>query len=168
MEALGIEPIYLLAQIVNFAIIFFLLRKFLYKPVLNMLDKRKAEVAESVDRAYRMEKEEEKLKEKQEKLLVDARKEAKSIVEEAKKQLEKQKKELAAKAHDQASEIIAKARQQAEQLIKENESIMRKQAVELASAMVVKLVPQVLSSDDHRKLIATHLKNLEKSVKTVN
>lgn len=168
MEALGIEPIYLLAQIVNFAIIFFLLRKFLYKPVLNMLDKRKAEVAESVDRVGRMEKEEEKLKEKHEKLLADARKEAKSIIEEAKKQLEKQKKELAAKAHDQSSEIIAKARQQAEQLLKENESVMRKQAVELASAMVVKLVPQVLSSDDHRKLIATHLKNLEKSVKTVN
>lgn len=168
MEALGIEPIYLIAQIINFAIIFFLLRKFLYKPVLNMLDKRKAEVAESVDRATRMEKEEEKLKEKHEKILVDARKEAKSIVDEAKKQLEKQKKELAAKAHDQASEIIAKARQQAEQLLKENESVMRKQAVELASAMVVKLVPQVLSSDDHRKLIATHLKNLEKSVKTVN
>jgi F-type H+-transporting ATPase subunit b len=168
MEALGIEPIYLLAQLVNFAIIFFLLRKFLYKPVLNMLDKRKAEVAESIDRASRMEREEEKLKEKHEKLLTDAKKEARSIVDEAKKQLEKQKKDIVAKAHEQATEVLAKAKVQAEQLLKENEATMRKQAVELASAMVVKLVPQVLSSDDHRKLIATHLKDLEKSVKTVN
>lgn len=168
MEALGIEPLYLLAQIVNFAIIFFLLRKFLYKPVLTMLDKRKAEVTESIDRAARMEKEEEKMKEKQEKVLMDARKEAKSILDEAKKQLDKQKKDIVAKAHEQASEVLAKAKIQAEQVAKENEATMRRQAVELASAMVAKLVPQVLSSDDHRKLIATHLKNLEKSVKTVN
>lgn len=168
MEALGIEPLYLIAQLVNFAVVFFLLRKFLYKPVLTMLDKRKAEVADSIDRANRMKTEEEKLKEKHEKLIADAKKEARSIIDEAKKQLEKQKKELVAKAHEQSADILAKAKTQAEQLMKENEGTMRKQAVELASAMVVKIVPQVMSSDDHRKLIATHLKDLEKSIKTVN
>ena len=41
MEKLGIEPQLLLAQLVNFGIIIFVLSKFLYKPILDMLEKRK-------------------------------------------------------------------------------------------------------------------------------
>lgn len=165
MEALGIEPFYLLAQIVNFAIIFWVLRKFLYKPVLTFLDKRKDEIAQSIDSAKKMEQEEAKMQEKQEKLVSDAKKEARSIMDEAKKQLEKQKKEVLAKAHEEASEIIAKAKKQAEQELKQNNETIQKMAVELAQSMVVKLVPSVLSDSDHHKLIATHLKDIQKQVK---
>lgn len=168
MEALGIEPVYLFAQVVNFAIIFFLLRKFLYKPVITMLDKRKKEIEEGLDLAKKMETEEQRLKEKEAKLVSEAKKEAKAIVDEAKKQLEAQKKEILGKTHEQAAEILAKAKKQAEQTLKENEETMRRTAVQLASAMVVRLVPQVLSGDDHHKLIANHLKDIEKQIKTVN
>lgn len=168
MKELGIQPILLIAQIVNFLIIFYLLKRFLFKPILTMLDKRKHEINENLERADRMAKEEEKIKEKQENMLVEAKKEAKTIIEQAKKQQDVLKKETIAKAHEEAQEIIAKARVQAEKNAKDQEEQMRKHAVELASAMVTKLVPEILSSDDHRKLIQTHLKDLEKRVKTIN
>lgn len=46
MEQLGIEPQLLLAQLVNFLIILFVLSKLLYKPILGMIEKRKKEIAE--------------------------------------------------------------------------------------------------------------------------
>jgi F-type H+-transporting ATPase subunit b len=168
MKELGIQPILLIAQIVNFLIIFYLLKRFLFKPILTMLDKRKLEITENLERADGIAKEEEKIKEKQEKMLADAKREAKTIIEQAKKQQDVLKKEAMVKAHEEAQEIIAKSKAQAEKNTKDQEEQMRKQAVELASAMVTKLVPEILSSDDHKKLIEAHLKDLEKRVQIIN
>ena len=85
MEQLGIEPKLLLAQIVNFLIIVFVLSKVLYKPVLSMLEKRRKEIAEGLAISDRMRLEEEKFQEKKAARLEVARKEAKTIIEEAKK-----------------------------------------------------------------------------------
>ncbi len=47
----GLNPILLAAQIVNFLIIFFILKKFLYKPVLNVLNKRQVTIKEGLKQA---------------------------------------------------------------------------------------------------------------------
>jgi F-type H+-transporting ATPase subunit b len=65
MDKLGIDPKLLLAQLVNFTIIMLLLKKFLYKPILDMLEKRKKEIAEGVALTAKMREEEEKLKGKE-------------------------------------------------------------------------------------------------------
>ena len=37
----GVKPVLLAAQAVNFFILLFILKRFLYKPILGMLEKRK-------------------------------------------------------------------------------------------------------------------------------
>ena len=49
IEALGLNAGYLLAQIVNFGIIFFALRALLWKPILNMLDTRTAKIEKGLE-----------------------------------------------------------------------------------------------------------------------
>lgn len=44
LKEFGVDPILLVAQIVNFLIILFVLKKFLYKPVLDMIRKRQEEI----------------------------------------------------------------------------------------------------------------------------
>lgn len=168
MEALGIEPILLIGQIINFVVLFLILRKFLYKPVLSLLKKRKQEIEESLTRARRIEEEESKMKEKQEKLVSDAKKEVRLLLEEAKKQAKEQETRIVEVARKEAQEILAKAKSQAQQQLKEAEGEMKKQAVELAGTMVAKLIPTILSEDNQRKLIASHLKELEKMAKIVH
>ena len=51
LSSLGINGPYLLAQIVNFFVLLFLLRLFLYKPVTNMLESRKQRIAEGLQAA---------------------------------------------------------------------------------------------------------------------
>lgn len=168
MKELGIDFYLLIAQIINFGIIFFVLQKFLYKPIMTMLDKRKKEIDEGMQAAKRVQHEEEKSKEKQEKLVSEAKKEARAILEDAKKQAEEQKRQIVADAHKEAAAVAAKAKVQAETKAKALEEEMRKQAVDLAALMAQKLLPEILSDADHKKVIAAQLKALEKSVKMVN
>ncbi len=85
IEKLGIEPGLLIAQVVNFAIVAAVLWKFAYKPVVEMLDKRREKIEKSIQEAERIEKEREDLNTEIAKKLEEAKKEASRIVDEAKK-----------------------------------------------------------------------------------
>ncbi len=160
MEKLGIEPSLLLAQIINFSIIVVVLTKFLYTPILGMLAKRKKEIEEGLAITERLRAEEEKLGDRREKLLSEARKEARVILEDAKKQGKDVGGEIVAAAHSEAQEIIKKAKQE---VLATHESLsgnIREEAVTLAASMAKRLIAGVLSPADQHKLIAKQLKEL--------
>jgi F-type H+-transporting ATPase subunit b len=162
MEQLGIEPQLLLAQIVNFLIIFFVLSKLLYKPILLMIEKRKKEIAEGLILTEKMRAAEEKYKEKEEKLLVEARREARNIVEAAESEGEEARRDIIAAAHKEAGGIVAKGKEDVTHIHEKMVGDVRGAAVELAVAMTQRLVSHVLSSSDQHKLITKQLKELEK------
>lgn len=161
MEQLGIEPKLLLAQIVNFLIIAFVLTKLLYKPILAMLEKRKKEIAEGLALTEKMRIAEEKSKEKEAKLLADARTEARTIIEEAEKEAEALKKSLAAEAQHEAAAIVEKGRRDVEELRLHMEKNVKQAAVSLAQGMARRLLSQVMTADMQHKVIAKHLQRLE-------
>jgi len=162
MEQLGIQPMLLLAQIVNFAIIVFALNKFLYKPIISFLEKRKKEIEEGLALTKKMKDEEEKLEAKKQKLLETTRKDAKELLEKAKKDAKAEAKEIIAEAHKQAEALIDKKRSEFEAEYAQKEKELKGQAVTLAGFMVEKLLSGVLSQDQQHKLINQKLKELEK------
>lgn len=162
MDQLGIEPNLLLAQIVNFLIIFFVLSKFLYKPILGMLEKRKKEIAAGLELTEKMREEEEKMNVRKDKVFEEARKEARLIVESGKKEADSQGKEIIAAAHVQAQAVIAKGKVDVESLRTNMEKDVRQAAVGIAEAMTKQLLTKILSPADQHKLIQKHLTELEK------
>ncbi|MCW5860342.1 MAG: hypothetical protein KIS63_18770, partial [Caldilineales bacterium] len=48
MAQLGINGPFLLAQIINFVVLFLLLRRFLFPPLVKMLDQRRQRIAEGL------------------------------------------------------------------------------------------------------------------------
>ena len=162
MEQLGIEPNLLLAQIVNFLIIFFVLSKLLYKPILGMLEKRKKEIAAGLELTQKMREEEEKMNVRKEKLFEEARKEARNLVEAGKKEADAQAKEIIEEAHEQAQSVMAKGKEEVIALRTSMEKDVRHAAVGIAEAMTKQLLSQVLSAADQHKLIQKHLTELEK------
>lgn len=165
MEQLGIEPKLLLAQIINFSIIVFVLTKLLYKPILKILEKRRSDIEESLARAEKLKREEEKFKQKGEKLLDEARYEGRKILEEARKQGTLAEKEIIAEAHAQASDVVKKGKAEVARMKEEMEKGVRQQAVTLAIAMAKRLLTGVLSEKDQHRVISEQLKELEKVVK---
>lgn len=162
MEQLGIEPQLLLAQIINFLIIFFVLSKLLYKPIVHMIEKRKKEIAEGLALTEKMRIAEEKLKEKEDKLLAEARREARNIVEVGEKEGEEAKKDIIAAAHKEADGIVAKGKEDVVALREKMEKDVRHAAVELASVMTKRLVSSVLGTGEQHKLLTKQLKELSK------
>mgnify|MGYP001595236553 CR=1 FL=1 len=161
MEQLGIESKLLIAQVVNFLIIAFVLQKLLYKPILGILEKRKKQIEEGLALTEKMRSEEEKLKQKQDKLLSATRVQAQGIIEDAKKQAKEQEKEIIADAHNQAQGLIERAKLEIERLHKQMESDVRREAIELAATMTKRLTASILGTKDHHRLIADKLKKLE-------
>lgn len=149
-----------MAQIVNFAILVVVLTKLLYRPILGMLAKRKKEIAEGLAITERMRLEEEKLGERREKLLAQARGEARVILEDAKSQAKDAERAIMEAAHKEAAAVIEKAKGDARSAHDALAGAIRREAVDLAAAMAKRLVAGALTSADQHKLIEKHLKAL--------
>lgn len=79
----GVNPILLAAQVVNFLVLLFILKKLLYKPVITLLDERKKKIEDSLANAEKIQKELEETEVRREKVLAEAIEEGKRIIAEA-------------------------------------------------------------------------------------
>lgn len=161
MEKLGINSIYLIAQIVNFGIILFFLKKFLYKPFLKILDERKKKVEEGVRYRQKMEKELGEIKVKEEELLSKARKESQKIIEEARKSAEKIEKEMIEKAKLEAIEVIKQSKASIEGERKKAIQDIENQAVDLVAATTKCILEDILDTKQQHEIIQQAISNLK-------
>ena len=165
MDKLGIEPRLLLAQVVNFSIIVFVLTKLLYKPILAMLEKRRREIEEGLALTAKMREEEEKIAVKKQKVLDEARREGAGIIEESKKQGKEEEKEIVAAAHIEALAIVEKGHREVTYQREAMEKGIRKQAVSLGEHMAERLLASALSAQDKHALIQKQIKELGRVLK---
>ncbi len=164
MEKLGINPILLLAQIVNFAIILFLMKKYLYAPILKLLDERKKKVEET-DKAFleAKSKTEEVALEKTE-TLKQAKDEAATIISQAKVQTQKEKEVVMEKA--QAEIVSTREKLQKDMEVEKQEMTkgLKAQVAELVVLVAEKVVRESLDDKLQQKMIADSISDLEKVV----
>ena len=104
--AFGLDIRLLLIQALNFGILLVVLWKFLYTPVLKMIDERRGKIAEGVQKAEAADRE-----------LADADTEGKGIVASASKDAESIVASSRARAAQQADEIAKQAQERADQLL---------------------------------------------------
>ena len=161
IETLGIDLKLLLTQILNFLILFFILYHFAYKPLLNMLDKRKKMIEESAINSERINKESIELENKKEQILTDARKEALKIIEESKREGAKIKEESVKDAREQSRSIIEKAKLQIEAEKEEKFKELKKEVGELALIGVNLILKEKMNEKIDQKIIKEALKNME-------
>ena len=160
MDKLGIEPKLIIAQLVNFGIIMFVLTKLLYKPILSMLDKRKKKIEEGLALTEKMKTEEEKMEAKKSKMIADTRKEGGVMIEEAKVQAKNEAKSIIEAAHKEADEIIAKGKEQAAAELVTMKKDVQNEAVILATNMAKRLLSSVMTAEMQRTVLAKHIKEL--------
>ncbi len=105
LESLGINPTFLLSQIVNFTILFILLRLLLYKPVLNALEQRRARLEKGLQDAEAAKKALENAEAERQRILDEARAEAQKLRAEAVQQAEQAAAKVKADAQAEAEKI---------------------------------------------------------------
>lgn len=161
MEALGIEPTLLIAQIVNFFIIVVALKVLLFKPIQTMLEKRKKEIAQGLEYTEKMRKDNEVLDTKKAAILADARKQGTALIEEAKKKAKEEEKHILAEAKSQADDIIQKGKAVVEKEREDMQISIKKESVQIGVRIAERLLSEVLSQDMQHKVLQKHLKEIE-------
>ena len=63
LSQFGVKPILLAAQVVNFLILLFILKKFLYGPILKVLSERRKKIEDSLKNVEEIEKRYNEMKE---------------------------------------------------------------------------------------------------------
>jgi len=106
----------LAAQTVNFFILLFILKKFLYKPMLKFLRERREAIEEGLKKAELAEQKFKEMRELQAKELTKTRQEAQLIMGETKKRAEDAKNQIVAEARKEVENIFAKSEKDIEQM----------------------------------------------------
>ncbi len=130
----------LIFTVLNILILAFLMKKFLYKPVLAIIEKRQAEADEALDQANKAKSEADKIKSEYEKNLAEAEEESRKTISEAKKTAGDEYKRIVAEAETKAKEIRVAAEDDAvkrkAQIIKSAEKDLADLALNAAAKVV--------------------------------
>lgn len=153
MERLGINLGYLISQIVNFVLLLIILRMFLYKPIVGMLDRRREKIKTDLQEAEQARSQAETAKQEYEKQLEEAREERRSILAQATEQAEKMREEILIKARAEAQELVTKTQDEMEYQRRQALLGAQDQMVDLAIAAAAKVVGESLDEQAHRRLI---------------
>lgn len=141
----------LIFQIINFGVLFLILRHFLFDPVSNFMQERSQGIEEKITEAEKREKEAIELKKEYEQKLREAKEKAQEIVEESKQRGKERKEEIVGDARaeadrriKQAEEEIARAKQQAVQDFKDK---MADHTTQMARQLLEKSINRKLQEE---------------------
>jgi F-type H+-transporting ATPase subunit b len=154
MEALGINLGYLLMQIFGIGSLILLLTGLVYKPLLKVLDERKAKIAKGLEDARQAAIARDNADADVKKILDEARAEAAKVRQDATVQAETQANGIVAQAREEAKAIIEAARGDSEAERDQILSDLRGQVASLAIAAANKLVGESLDEKRQRAIIA--------------
>ncbi|MDX1601199.1 MAG: F0F1 ATP synthase subunit B [Anaerolineales bacterium] len=161
MEALGINLGYLLVQIFNFLILFVILRAWVFKPIVGMLEERRERISQGLEDARVAEEAREKAEEEAEKIIAEAQQKANQRVREATTRAEEAARDIRAAAEKEANEIRENAAEEAEHAKEEALGELRGQITSLAMAAAQKLIGEALDEQRQRALIDDFFSGVE-------
>lgn len=137
---LNVSPLNLLFTVLNLLVLFVLMKKFLYKPVLGVIEKRKELINSQFKQAEEAKAEAKDLKEQYENYLSDAKGQGEKIVKEAKVQAQMESDKILEAADQKAKQMVEDAKkagaQEREKVMKETETEIAKLAVLAATKIV--------------------------------
>lgn len=145
LSSLGINGPFLLAQIVNFFLLLFVLRRFLYKPIVNMLETRKQRIADGLQAAEMARREAEAERAQLQSQIDSERREALDRIAAASKRGETLATEIESSARQDAQKILDDARSEA---VRERDRIIAEaqdQIADLALLAAEKVLGRELS-----------------------
>lgn len=155
--ALTVHPYWVLVSIVQFLILFWLLRRFLWGPVTRTLETRAQRIREGLELAETSKLERERMKQEVEQLLAQARREAAEIAERTTKAAEAAAADIKALAKTEADRIREKGRSDAQHLHDQALAQLRKEAASMVVFAASRILGREISPEQHRALIERSL-----------
>jgi F-type H+-transporting ATPase subunit b len=150
--------------ILTFLVLFGLLAKFAWKPLLLALEARQETIRKSLEDAQQAKRELERLQQESSKILRNAQMEAESIVSKSWADSEKLREEMKQKARSDADAIVKEAQRQIEIETSRALRQIRNEVADLSVMIASKLIQRNFSKEDNDKLIEETLKQIDGQV----
>ncbi|MGE0058025.1 MAG: F0F1 ATP synthase subunit B [Dehalococcoidia bacterium] len=150
---LGINVPVLIIQIINFSFLLLLMRLFIYKPVLKMLDERRERIREGLSAAERGRETAAEASREAQAQIDTARTEGQAIVAQAQQVAQRLQEEGRAQAAAQAEALLERARGEIQ--LERDAAIaeLRKEFADLTISAAEKVIGQSLDRGAHQRLI---------------
>lgn len=138
---------------INLIILYFVLRKVLFKPVMSFMANRTKSIEDSITEAKKQKAEAAEMKSTYEAQLKTAKTECKKMLESAAEKAAARQKSILDETQRQAEELLAKARAEIETERKQMLKDVRSEVASLAFAAASKVLEANLDNENNRKII---------------
>jgi F-type H+-transporting ATPase subunit b len=160
MEGLEIDWKVFIGQLINFAILFFLLKQFVYGPFMAMLKKRREKIEEGVNKSIEAEEKLAKLLDVKQKMEADNESRRKEIISGADEEAKKRLVVANEKAEQERATLLSKAEKEAIALKEKEKEQTRKATIDNAFALAEKLLAENIDQTKNKKITEEFLSKI--------
>lgn len=149
LKTLGFEPTKFIFTIVNFLVVFLILKKFLFKSILQSLEERKEKIRKGLEQVELAKMEIVRAQEEGEKIITDA----KTLAGKIRMDAEESGRQILVKAEEEAEKIIAQGRKK---LVGEEEKIKKEvfgRLIDFVTIATRKVLDEVVSEKQQEALV---------------
>lgn len=152
MDKLGIDWRILVAQTISFSVVFFVLWKYAYGPIFNMLEARRQKIADALANAEKIKADVARTEADRQKILAEAGDKANKLIEDARAAAARVSEVETQKAIATAEQIVSKAREAAAQERAVMLAQLKREVGRLVVQTTATVTGKILTPDDQRRL----------------
>jgi F-type H+-transporting ATPase subunit b len=152
LETLGVKWPEFIASLINFSIVLFVLWKFAYGPIINILAARRQKIIDGVTNADKIKAELARTEADRQKILAEAGDKANKLIEDARAAAARVSEVETQKAIAAAEQIVSKAREAAAQERAVMLAQLKREVGRLVVQTTATVTGKILTPDDQRRL----------------
>lgn len=142
---------------INLFILYKIMKKLLFKPIMNIMEQRDREVGEMYSKAETAQKNAEELEKEYTEKLSDAKEEASRIVKEATHSATLRGEEIVREAQDKAKASIEKAEREIERERKNAANQVKSDIASIAVSLAEKIIEKDINESDYERLVEEYI-----------
>ena len=167
LENLGINPGFLLIQVIAFIVLYVLMTRFIFSPLVNMLNERRNRIAKGLEDAAAAARARENAEAEAENILAQARAEAQKVIDEARGRGD----DVAATIEQDARQIAAKIQYdaQTEAVATRNAELgnLREQVLNISVAVASRILDETITKTKQKALVNSFIADLPDGAKGI-
>ncbi len=148
-----IEPSKIIFAMINFLVLFLILKHFLFQSVTEFMKNRRDKIENDIYSAKKDKEDAFRLKEENQKLLINSAQEGKEIVGKYKEKAEKVYDEILNNANTEAKRIIKRAEVDIQREKEKAQQEVKEQVIDLSIVLSEKVLEKAIDEKEHRKII---------------
>lgn len=165
LDNLGINPGFLLIQIIAFIVLYTLLTRFIYDPLINMLSERRNRIAKGLEDAAAAAKARQNAETEAEKILAQARVEAQKVIDDARGRGDDVASSIEKEARATAEKIQSDAQADAMAARDQQLGDLRDQVLSISVAVASRILGENIDAKKQKSLVDGFISDLPEGAK---